>query len=81
MTTPNQKRASRASAALHQYVLSKSEVFDGSEEEVTDLIADLLHYCTTQGFNTSKVIQMSQLHHEAELCDLVENEERKEPHA
>jgi hypothetical protein len=82
MTPSNASRAARAQNALQTYVEAKGEVFENSREEITDLIADLLHLLArdhvakappTADDVIDSTLDLARLHFEAEQADIEEN--------
>ncbi len=59
LTVSNEERATRAENALTFYE-------DVPEANVTDLLADLRHYCDRAGIDFDGAVQDSEMHHAAE---------------
>lgn len=70
MSSMNDKRASRAEAALEAYILARGEVFEASPYEAADLIADLLHLTDRMAeawdIGTDATIDLARAHYDAE---------------
>ena len=74
MSTSNNTRADRAEETLERYVTGKGEVFESSTDEITDLMADLLHltahYAVEDGEDVEayleKALRLARMHFEAE---------------
>jgi hypothetical protein len=74
MSTSNETRAQRAADALEAYVAAKGEVFEACTDEITDLIADLLHlaarYAAEDSGNVEayveKALRCARLHFDVE---------------
>lgn len=62
----NGDRANSAQEALNSYDAARVKMFGETETLVTDLIADLLHYCDREGIDTEPVLRMAQEHHQEE---------------
>jgi hypothetical protein len=73
MHLSNLTRAARAQAALRSYIEAKGEVFENSNSEIADLIADLLHLAVWIGEIieelSERVLGLARLHFEAEQDD------------
>jgi hypothetical protein len=59
LSSINKERSARAEKALSFYE-------DAAEENVTDLLTDLRHYCEQEGIHFTTVVVMSDIHHEEE---------------
>lgn len=62
----NEIRRTRAHYVLHKYQ-GISEHAIPSRAAITDLIADLLHYAHAKGFNTTRALELAQIHFNAEI--------------
>jgi len=69
MTAKHDIRAARAKAALQSYVENKGEVFENSSDEITDLIADLLHLTARIDHGDHSIdstLRLARMHFDAE---------------
>lgn len=72
--TANTTRAARAADALEAYVVAKGEVFEACTDEITDLMADLLHLAAQYAKDdradpedyVEKALRLGRLHFDAE---------------
>ena len=67
--TSNDTRAERAKSALQSYVEAKGEVFESSDSEIAELIADLLHLAvrTEEGEEAvERCLRLARIHFDAE---------------
>lgn len=71
----NDTRAHRAEIALQAYVEAKGEVFENSEDEIADLIADLLHLGARNESDNERILRLGQMHFDAEHNNPEEDEE------
>lgn len=74
METPitNSDRTEWAQHALNAYSEYKEgayELYDLPETVLVDLLADLMHYCTTNGISFEESARTALMHYDAELVD------------
>lgn len=64
----NQDRINRIAPTLQAYCKAKNEVYDelDTDCEITDLMADLMHFCAKRGYDFLKCFRMAETHFEAE---------------
>ena len=65
VTQTNGKRATRANVTLERYK-QLSDSWRGRDEEVTDLLADLMHLCHREGTNFGEALKLARMHYRAE---------------
>jgi hypothetical protein len=78
--TSNHNRAARAAEILEAYATAKGEAFEASTDEITDLMADLLHlaaqYAGEDGGDVEtyvgRVLRLAALHFDAEHGNIEE---------
>lgn len=70
MTTRNEKNALRAWAALkaiEEVGLYDEEISVCSQETfITDILADLMHFCDVEGIDFADLLRVAEMHFEAE---------------
>ena len=66
--TTNELRAQRAWQATRRYH-QECDDSDGdtTDETITDLLADLMHFCDEQGIDFESCSRMATMHYEAEV--------------
>src|ERR1051325_6359809 len=85
MTLSNAIRAARAHNALRTYVEARGEVFENSREDITDLIADLLHLLARDHIAAAPpagdeviqaILDMARMHFDSEQAEAEEGGEQ-----
>jgi hypothetical protein len=62
--TDNDERADRADYIVGQYITEHGDA--GTEETITDIIANLLHLAEREGLVPDSIIALARLHYEVE---------------
>ena len=73
----NKERANRIVGVMHEYChVLEGRVFDDDDSDITDMLADVMHFCEQKGFNFKKLLAMAHTHWAAETNkDIVPNNE------
>jgi hypothetical protein len=63
----NEERANRIVSVMHEYCqVLEGRVFNDDDGDITDLLADLMHFCEQKGFDFEKSLRMARTHYSAE---------------
>lgn len=63
----NEDRAARIATVMHEYCqVLEGRVFNDDDGDIVDMLADVMHFCNSKGFNFEELLRMAQVHFEAE---------------
>jgi hypothetical protein len=74
----NQKRAERAESLIKKYDHSLDNLGEIDETLVSDVLADLMHYCRRNDIDIEETIEMAFLHFHEEVREEEQDKQRGE---